>query len=392
MTKKIVTVLTEKYKNNTIKKRESLGKASGIFGIMANLLLCISKFVLGSMSGSVSITADALNNLSDAGSSIVTFAGSKLSAKPVDKEHPFGHGRIEYISGLVVSFFIFLMGFELGKSSINKIIHPEKITFSIVYLVVLILAIAVKLWMAYFNNLIYKETDNLSIKAVRQDSLNDCIATFSTIVALLIASFTGFYRIDGIIGLIVSLFVIYQGIETVKEIIGPLLGQPPSRELVKEIESIMMEKEEIVGVHDLIVHNYGPGRIIASVHAEVPSNCNIVEIHEVIDEVEKEITSKLNIAICIHMDPIDTDDEQVNHLKEIAGRKIKEYNPHFTFHDFRVVNGKENINLIFDLVIPLDCNIKSPEIIRQLSDNFKAEDKRLNLIMTIEHSYVEEIE
>ena len=390
MTKFIISRISEKYGNDTLKKRECLGSASSITGIICNILLSLAKFTVGTIAASVSITADALNNLSDAVTSIVTLTGTKLSNKPVDKEHPFGHGRIEYISGLAVSFFIFLMGFELAKSSVQKIINPEEISFSIIYIVILAAAICTKLWMAYFYNQVYKATDNLSIKAVRQDSLNDCIATGATIVALLISHFTGFNRADGIIGLIVSIVIFYQGIETVKELIGPLLGQAPSKELVESIKNIVLSKNEIVGIHDLIVHDYGPGRIIASVHAEVPANCDIVEIHEIIDSVEKEIASKLKIAICIHMDPIVIDDEHINNLKSQASRIIKGYNEKFSFHDFRVVNGKENINLVFDLVIPHDKSLKNSTIINDLERLFKAEDERLNLVLTIEHSYVEE--
>lgn len=390
MTKMIINSICKKYSDTPSIEREKLSSSSGIVGIITNIILCIAKFITGTLAGSVSITADALNNLSDAGTSIVTFAGAKLSNKPVDKEHPFGHGRFEYICGLIVSFFIFLMGFELAKSSVEKIINPEEVSFSIIYVIVLAGAICAKLWMAYFNNAIYKKTDNLSIKAVRQDSLNDCIATSSTIMALLISHFTGFTLIDGIIGLIVSIVIFTQGIHTLKEIINPLLGQAPPKELVKNIEEITLSRDKIVGIHDLIVHDYGPGRVIASVHAEVPANCDIMEIHEIIDSVEKEIATKLKIAICIHMDPIITDDEQINHLKKQAREIIHNYQKDFSFHDFRVVYGKENINLIFDLVTPLDNKDDNATIINDLSRLFKEADKRLNLVITIEHSYVEE--
>lgn len=388
MTKKLINLLASKKNSGHSDSRENLGVISGAVGIFCNIFLCITKFVLGTLTNSVSITADALNNLSDAGSSIVTIAGTKLSNKPVDKEHPFGHGRIEYISGLIVSFFIFIMGFELAKSSVDKIIHPQNIEFSFIYLIILGIAVGVKLWMAYFNNIIFKMTDNLSIKAVKQDSLNDCIATGATILALLISHFTSFKIADGVIGLIVAIIIFIQGIEVVKEIMGPLLGQAPPKEMVDDIENIMMSKEEIVGVHDLIVHNYGPGRIIASVHAEVPSDCDIIAIHEIIDEAEKEIADKLKIAICIHMDPIDINNEEVNKYKKIAEEIINDYNSEYSFHDFRLVNGKNNINLIFDLVIPHSKNTDNAKILNDLTNKFKAYDQRLNLVITIEHSYI----
>ena len=312
--------MISRFIDNVIKKRkwskeasrERLGIFSGIFGIICNALLCTIKFFVGTVTGSVSITADAVNNLSDAGTSLVTIAGTKLANKPVDEEHPFGHGRIEYVSALIVSFFIFLMSFELAKSSVEKIIHPQDIKFNIWYIIVLAAAILIKLFMAYFNHILYRKTDNINLKAVMQDSLNDCIATGATIIALLISSLTSFKRADGIIGLVVAVVIFFAGLGIVKDILGRLLGQPPSEELVKSIEDIMMSEEQIVGVHDLIVHDYGPGRIIASAHAEVPSTVDIVEIHDVIDNIEKKISKELKIVICVHMDPIVVDDEEVD--------------------------------------------------------------------------------
>ena len=300
MTKLLINKIKSKYDVSSSLGREKVGTMSGWCGIICNAFLCIVKFIIGTVSGSVSITADAFNNLSDAGSNVVTIAGAKLANKPVDKEHPFGHGRLEYISALIVSFIILLMGFELGKSSVVKIFKPEKVSFSIVSIFVLLLAICVKLWMAYFNHKLYKLTDNINLKAVCQDSLNDCIATSATIISLVISHFTGFYRIDGIVGIFVAVAIIMSGVGILKDVMGPLLGQPPSAELVKSIEDLILSESEIVGVHDLIVHDYGPGRIIASAHAEVPSNEDIVHIHDVIDNVEKKIQKELNIVICIH--------------------------------------------------------------------------------------------
>lgn len=368
--------------------RSHLGIMSGAVGIFCNIFLCTVKFVLGSVTGSVSITADALNNLSDAASNIVTIVGTKLSAKPVDKEHPFGHGRLEYISGLVVAFFIFLMGFELGKNSVEKIINPQPLKFSFVYVAVIVLAILVKLWMAYFNNRLYKLTDNVNLKAVCQDSLNDCISTSATIVALVLCHFIGLQWIDGAIGLGVSVFILISGIGIVKDIIGPLLGQPPSQELVDKIKDIMLGEELIIGVHDLIVHDYGPGRIIASAHAEVPSNVDIIKIHGIIDNVEHRINSELNMMICIHMDPVVIDDAEVIKYKAMCERIINSYNSEYSFHDFRVVKAETHTNLIFDVVTPFEKDYDKKKILSDLKALFKAEDESIRLVITLEHSYV----
>lgn len=388
MTKKWVdNLILEKGWDNA-KAREQLGITSGVVGIICNVILCLLKFFVGAVTNSVSITADAVNNLSDAGSNVVTIAGAKLSARPVDKEHPFGHGRLEYISALIVAFFIFLMGFELGKSSIEKIITPEAVEFSIWNLIILLAAIGVKLWMAYFNNNLYKATGNINMKAVKQDSLNDCIATGATVVALLISSFTSFNRADGIIGLIVAVIIIIAGIDIIKDIMGPLLGQPPSEELVKNIEDIMLSDSNIVGVHDLIVHDYGPGRIIASAHAEVPADADIVLIHDIIDNIEKEISEKLQIVICIHMDPVVVNDEKVNKYKELTAEVLESYNPDFKFHDFRMVEGQTHTNLIFDLVVPFSKTVTNDKILSDITELFKEKDSSINIVVTVEHSYV----
>lgn len=388
MISRFIDNVIQKRKWSKEASRERLGIFSGIFGIICNALLCAIKFFVGTVTGSVSITADAVNNLSDAGTSLVTIAGTKLANKPVDEEHPFGHGRIEYISALIVSFFIFLMSFELAKSSVEKIIHPQDIKFNIWYIIVLAAAILIKLFMAYFNNILYKKTDNINLKAVMQDSLNDCIATGATIAALLISSLTSFKRADGIIGLVVAVIIFFAGVGIVKDILGRLLGQPPSEELVKSIEDIMMSEEQIVGVHDLIVHDYGPGRIIASAHAEVPSTVDIVEIHDVIDNVEKKISKELKIVICVHMDPIVVNDEEVDAYKALTKDILSALNNEYSFHDFKMVKGPTHTNLIFDLVVPYDKKKTNVEILRELRNEFKEKDENINLVVTVEHSYV----
>lgn len=384
MTRLLISLVEKKKSGNA---RNSYGVMSGIVGIFVNALLCIIKFVVGSLTGSVSITADALNNLSDAGSSVVTIVSTKLSDRPVDKEHPFGHGRIEYISALVVAFFIFLMGFELGKSSVEKIVHPSELKFNIVYVIIIGIAILFKVWLSYFNKKLFVITNNLNLKAVSQDSLNDCISTSATIFVLVMCHFFNIAWLDGVIGLGVSAFIIFSGIGIVKEILGPLLGQPPEEELVNSIKDIMMSEELIIGVHDLIVHDYGPGRIIASAHAEVPSNEDVMAIHDIIDNVEQRIHDELKIIICIHMDPIVVDDEELDEYKALCDRIIKQYNPEYSFHDFRMVKGETHTNLIFDVVVTIDKDYDKERITSDITKIFRDVDPKLNLVMTLEHSY-----
>lgn len=371
-----------------LKEREYIGTLSGIVGIVCNIILCLVKFFIGTITNAVSITADAVNNLSDAGSNIVTIVGAKLSNKPVDKEHPFGHGRIEYISALIVAFFILFMGIELGKSSVDKIIHPEDVQFNIWHIVILIAAICVKFAMALFNKSLFKISDNINLKAVAQDSLNDCLATLATIVALLISSLTKFKIADGIIGIAVAIFVLISGIEIIKDIIGNLLGKAPEPELVESIEKIMLSEEYIVGVHDLIVHNYGPGRIIASAHAEVPSNIDVLKLHDVIDNVEKRINKQLNIMMCIHMDPIMVDDERINNYKNMMDKMIQNYDSSFSFHDFRVVEGQSHTNFIFDLVIPHGYKKDNKTILKELRELTAQSCPDIMLVVTVEHSFI----
>ena len=390
MIKRIIDNKVRKSNWDENKKREKLSVAGGTVGIVCNVILCLFKFLIGSLTGSVSITADAINNLSDAGSNIVSIAGAKLSNKPVDKEHPFGHGRIEYVSALAVAFLIFLMGFELAKTSVGKILNPTDVVFNGAYILVLTVAVAVKLWMGYFNHVLFKITDNINMKAVKKDCINDAVSTLATMAALFISHYTGFRAADGIIGLVVSAIIVFAGIGIVKDIMGPLLGQAPSKELVDEIEKIIVSRNPIIGIHDLIVHDYGPGRRIASVHAEVPSNVDIVEIHDLIDNIEVQILEKMGILMCIHLDPLVLGDETVNRYKEMTHRILTEYNEGYTFHDFRVVHGPTHTNLLFDLVVPADDkNSKSSsQILQDIEQIFKMQDDTINIVARVEHPYV----
>ncbi len=366
--------------------REAFSLLSGWSGIICNLILCAFKFILGAFTGAVSITADAVNNLTDAGVNTVTIVGAKLASKPVDKEHPFGHGRAEYISALIVAFSIFVMSFELGKSAVAKIIHPETVKFSASYLIVLVFAVAVKLWMAYFNRKLYHLTNNLNMKVVVKDSLNDCIATSSTAAALILAGKFNIPMIDGIVGFAVAVFVFFSGFFVVKDILSPLLGEPPSKELTDKIESIILSDDIILGVHDLIVHNYGAGRSIASAHAEVASNLDLITVHNAIDRVEREITETLGIDICIHTDPIE-DDAEYSNIKTLTEIILSDYNPDFTFHDLRITEDDETKTLSFDLVTPFDYEGKESEIEGALTEIYHSKLPDLKLNINIEHSY-----
>lgn len=369
--------------------RESYSFLSGGTGIFCNLLLTVVKFAIGLFTNSVSITADAANNLSDASSSVVTIVGAKIAKKPVDEDHPFGHGRAEYISAMIVSFLIFLMGIELAKSSIEKIFEPQDVLFSWPAFIVLLITIPVKLWMSYFNHRLYKITGNENMKAVRQDSLNDCIATGATIISLLVSAFTKF-NIDGYIGIAVAIVILLAGFNILKDISSNLLGKAPDPVLVNKIKSTMLDADEIVGVHDLIVHDYGPGNIIASAHAEVPADMDMMKIHDVIDNVERKISQDLHIVMCIHMDPIATNDETVQKYRELMKEILHEYNASFSFHDFRIVKGETHTNLIFDLVTPKTFQGNSSKILTELQDLVWKKDKTLNIVATVEHTFLQD--
>ncbi len=389
MIRKIVEGYVSGKYSDEHKRREQYGVIGGVVGIICNIILCVFKFILGSLTNSVSITADAVNNLSDAGSNVVSVAGAKLANKPVDKDHPFGHGRIEYISALVVAFLIFLMAFELAKSSLQKIIDPQPMNFSAVYIVVLAAAIVMKLGLAYFNHVLFSVTGNINMKAVKKDCINDALSTAATMAALVIGHFTGFYMIDGAMGIGVSVIIALAGAGIVKDIMGPLLGEPPTKEIVEKIEKIIVCNENIVGIHDLIIHDYGPGRRIASVHAEVPADVDFIEIHDIVDNIEFKLYEELGILVCIHMDPIVLGDEIVERYKELTREIIKACDEKYGFHDFRMVQGPTHTNLLFDLVVPAeDRSLSDGQILDNVRAKFKEKDKTINVVARVEHSYV----
>lgn len=362
------------------------GKLSGMVGIVVNLLLCSAKFFIGFISGSITITADAVNNLSDAGSSIVTLFGFKLSEKPADSKHPYGHGRIEYISGLIVSFLVLLMGFELIKTSVGKIREPQPVQYSTVALAVLIVSILGKLWLAYFNSKLGKKINSTATQAVVADSLSDTAATSVALVSLIVAKFST-VCVDGYFGLAVALFIVYSGINLIRETIAPLLGMPPEKEFYDEIKDFIMSYDGVVGVHDLIIHDYGPSRLFASAHAEVPASIDILVSHDTIDLIERDIANKYGMLISIHLDPVVVDDEKINKLKEITQNAVVSVDETFTMHDFRVVDGTTHTNLIFDVVVQHGCKLTRDEIIDTISDKLSKIDERFFCVITIDYAF-----
>lgn len=365
--------------------RESYGVLSGVLGIICNLILFIIKIFIGSVMGSIAIISDAFNNLSDTGSSAVTIIGTKLSNARADREHPFGHGRIEYISSLIVSFIIILVGFELFKSSVSKIISPEAVSFNPILTVILVISVLIKVWMYLYNRYMGRKINSKILLATAQDSKNDVIATLSVIAATVLDSFLPFST-DGYVGAVVSGLIMFSGFSIAKDTIGVLLGTPPEKELVDKIESLIMSAEDITGVHDLIVHDYGPGRIMASVHAEVPADCDIIRIHEIIDKTETIIENELGVHIVIHMDPVITNCEKTNSIKEFVNLCISEMSSELSIHDFRMTDGEEKINLIFDLCVPVEVkDSERKEIIDTLNNKLKERDKRFNTVIHIDN-------
>ena len=353
------------YKNDTV--RRSYGMLSGIVGICINILLFLGKYFSGVISGSIAITADAFNNLSDAGSSLITLIGFKLSGKKSDSDHPFGHGRIEYLTGLFVSVLILFMGFELFKSSVIKIIHPEEVNTSNLALIILICSIAIKIYMAIYNHSISKKISSTAMKATATDSLSDSFATTMVLISMLFLKLTGI-NIDGISGVVVASFILYAGYKSAKDTISPLLGQAPEPEFVKQIEEIVLSHEEILGIHDLVVHDYGPGRIMISLHGEVPGNGDIFELHDVIDRIENELHDQLNCEAVLHMDPVEVDDFNIKEMRQKITELMKTYDTCITIHDFRMVSGPTHTNLIIDAVIPHSYKKTEAQVKREIED------------------------
>lgn len=367
--------------------RTRYGMLASVVGIFCNVLLFSVKLAIGLILSSLAVTADAFNNLSDAASSIISFVGVKMAGKPADAEHPFGHGRIEYIAALIVSFLVIEVGFTFFKSSISKIMHPEEITFDPVPFIILILSILVKLWMAFFNNKLGKRIDSKVMLATAADSLGDVITTSATVISIVICHFTSI-NVDAIAGLIVSGIVIWSGVSIAKDTLEPLIGQRVPSELYQKITNMVESYEGIVGAHDLIVHNYGPNRSMATIHAEVPNDVSIEASHEIIDRIERDAKKELNILLVIHMDPVEMRDEEVLELRDKTSHIVHALDPELHFHDFRVLKENEQKNLIFDLVVPDSYTEKDANrVMHQLIALLHEMEKNVDCIITLDRSF-----
>ena len=388
MTNLLIKIFIKDKEN--VENQEVRGKyamLSSITGIVVNILLSVFKLIIGLISNSMSIISDALNNVTDAGSSVVTMIGFKMSQKKVDADHPWGHGRMEYITGFFVDILIILVGFELLQSSVEKILNPELPNITNVTLILLVVAIIAKLWLFIFYKKIAKKINSAAIKGTAYDSISDSISTLAVLLSALVARFAGI-SIDGYVSLLVSLFILITGFKAIKEIIDLLLGQKPDPEFVKEIEEFANQYETIEGIHDIMVHDYGPGRKIISFHAEVPANSDICKAHDIIDQMEQDIFDKFHCITTIHMDPIVVDNEEINEMKKYTESIVKGINAKFSIHDFRMTDGGERVNLIFDLVIPTDEKVDVEKVIAEIRQEIHKKNEKYYAVIKAEHSYV----
>jgi len=363
------------------------GMLCGAVGIFFNILLFTGKLIAGMVTKSIGITADAFNNLSDAGSATITLVGFRLSEQKADKEHPFGHGRFEYIAGLIVSMAILLMGFELAKTSIEKILHPEPIVFSFLALGMLVVSIVTKLYMFFYNRGIGKKIDSAAMRATAMDSFSDVAATSVVLLSMLIGKWTG-WMIDGYAGLAVALFIGYTGIRAAKETVSPLLGQPPTKEFVEEIERIVLAHDGVIGVHDLVVHDYGPGRRMISLHAEVPADGDMIHLHDAVDNLEKLLRKECGCEAVIHMDPVETNNQETNRLRTETEKILMRLDERLTLHDFRVVAGPTHTNLVFDVVVPFGFPMPDEAVRKEISGQIHAMDQKYFAVIEVDKSSI----
>lgn len=391
MTQFLVKLFIKDYDNTeNVKVRTAYGVMASIVGIICNVILFLIKISIGIMINSISVMADAFNNLSDAGSSIISFIGVKLAEKPADKEHPFGHGRFEYISALVVAFLIVQVGFTLFQNSFDKVLHPEEVGFNWILVLILSISVLIKLWLSVFNRHLGNRINSNVMKATSADSLSDVLVTFATIFSIVFANLTGL-TIDGWVGLVVSIFVLLAGFNIAKDTLMPLLGEAVDREVYKNITRKVESYEGIIGTHDLIAHNYGPSHIMATIHAEVPNDSNMEEIHETIDMIERDVLRELGIFLVIHMDPVEINNKIVQEKKNLVVKVVSTLEPKATIHDFRVVNGENLTNLIFDLVVPHSYGEKEEqELLIKVTELLRTMDERYQCVITIENSYIAE--
>ena len=369
--------------------RTAYGTLAGVLGIVLNALLCLGKLFAGLISGSIAIAADAINNLSDAGSSVITLCGFKLSSKKPDPDHPFGHGRIEYLAGLAVSMIILLMAFELFKTSIGKIISPEPVAFSLLTAAILVVSVLVKLYMSVYNRAIGQKISSPAMEATAADCRSDALATTVVLITMLISHFTK-VNIDGWAGLLVSFSIFWAGFSAARETINPLLGQSPDPELVEDIRAQVLADPNVLGIHDLIVHDYGPGRRMVSLHAEVPASGDILALHDGIDQLEHQLRDQLGCETVIHMDPIITDDESLAPLRmQIVGLLRKEIDPSLQVHDFRIVTGPTHTNIIFDAVVPFGFRLTDEALKKEIARLVRTIDEHYFTVIDIDHSYIQ---
>lgn len=372
---------------NNLEVREKYGMLSSITGVAVNILLSIVKLIIGIIASSISIISDALNNVFDVGSSFVTMIGFKMSQKKKDNDHPWGHGRMEYISAFIVDIIILMVGVELLKTSIDKIIHPELPAISNVTIIILVIAILTKLWLFLFYKKIAKIINSNAIKGNAYDSISDSISTLVVLISAFVAKIFG-VSIDGYASLVVSIFIIYTGIKAIKETIDLLLGMKPDPEFIKSIEEEAKNYDMISGIHDIMVHDYGPGRKIVSFHAEVPANGDICKVHDVIDQMEQDYYNKFNCITTIHMDPIVVDNKEINDMKAFTEKIVKELNPEFSIHDFRMTDGGQRVNLIFDLVVPRDREYNADEIRKVIQNKIHEKNNKYYAVIKVETSYI----
>lgn len=367
------------------KDRLRLGTLSGAVGIILNVILSVFKMIFGTVTKSVSIVADGVNNIFDAASSVINLAGFKISGKPADDEHPFGHGRVEYISALTLAFFILIMGVELIKTSVEKFSNPEAVIFSVPAVIVLVFSILGKIWLAVFNAKIGKLMNSVAVKAVVTDSIGDVAATTCSLIALIASRYTDF-PLDAVMGIVVALVIIYAGIDIIRGTMGPLLGEPPEKEIIDKLEKLVMSYDGVVGIHDLVLHSYGHSKIIGSLHAEVPADVDIMHSHDTVDLIEREVRKQLGIEISIHMDPI-INDERTHGLKDLTAKTVAGLCDGATIHDFRIVDGPSHTNLIFDVLLPRKCEYSESEFKELVELKMKSENERYFTVITIDRTY-----
>ena len=386
MTDFLINKFASKETDSITEKRALFGRLSGLVGIGLNFVLFLIKLTAGILSGSISIMADSFNNLSDAGSSVVTILGFKIAELPPDENHPYGHGRVEYLSGLFISVFIFLVGAELLKNGMEKIFLPVSISFTHLTFTILFISILAKIWLCIFNKKLYEKTGSAPIKASSLDSRNDAVITSSVLLSSLFTRFTDI-NIDGYVAVVISVFIFISGIGIMKDTINPLLGQAPDKELLKEISEKVLSTKGILGMHDFIVHDYGPGRKFATLHAEMDCNTPPMEAHEIIDSIERRIKKETGVNLVIHYDPVVLDDPLINNIKQIITDNLREMDESLTMHDLRMVKGYDKTSWIFDIVVPLSLNMTTKDIVNKLEERIKYEDPSYEAVITVDQDY-----